>query len=182
MFTVPPMKNFTLIFALLILTIQGVAAGPAGELLRQSNDWGKPLERFQEHAYLSDVGEPSKAPESDTETWIQHLSGTDKDHTVAWDFYCTDGRNKREWSKIQVPSNWGMQGFRHHQQGDKQVVEVVYNGNMKSATWTLFPSGWLQLDCGFTWGIAVMSASVLSIRPLRHFFGTFFRENLATKD
>lgn len=26
-------------------------------------------------------------------TFIQYLSGTDKDHTVQWDFMCTTGRN-----------------------------------------------------------------------------------------
>lgn len=45
------------------------------------------------------------------QTIIQYLSGTDKDHTVAWDFLCTKGRNSGKWSKIPVPSNWEMQGF-----------------------------------------------------------------------
>ncbi len=45
------------------------------------------------------------------ETTVQWLSGTDKDHTVNWDFLCTTGRNSGRWSKIPVPSNWEMQGF-----------------------------------------------------------------------
>ncbi len=45
------------------------------------------------------------------ETVIKYLSGTDKDHTVSWDFFCTTGRNSGRWSKIPVPSNWEMQGF-----------------------------------------------------------------------
>ncbi|WP_259070417.1 glycoside hydrolase family 2 protein [Mucilaginibacter sp. X4EP1] len=44
-------------------------------------------------------------------TKIVYLSGTDKDHTVAWDFFCTTGRNSGHWDKIQVPSNWEFQGF-----------------------------------------------------------------------
>ena len=44
-------------------------------------------------------------------TFIQYLSGTDKDHTVQWDFMCTTGRNRVKWSKIPVPSCWEMQGF-----------------------------------------------------------------------
>src|SRR5665811_2529897 len=44
-------------------------------------------------------------------TFIQYLSGTDKDHTVQWDFMCTTGRNSGKWSKIPVPSCWEMQGF-----------------------------------------------------------------------
>jgi hypothetical protein len=44
-------------------------------------------------------------------TKIVYLSGTDKDHTVKWDFFCTTGRNSGHWGKIQVPSNWEFQGF-----------------------------------------------------------------------
>jgi len=45
------------------------------------------------------------------ETITQYLSGTDKDHTVAWDFFCTTGRKSGKWDKIAVPSNWELQGF-----------------------------------------------------------------------
>ena len=45
------------------------------------------------------------------QTVIQYLSGTDKDHTVQWDFLCTEGRNSGKWSTIPVPSCWEMQGF-----------------------------------------------------------------------
>ena len=44
-------------------------------------------------------------------THTVYLSGTDKDHTVAWDFFCTTGKNSGHWDKIQVPSNWELQGF-----------------------------------------------------------------------
>ena len=44
-------------------------------------------------------------------TVLQYLSGTDKDHTVQWDFLCTRGRNSGNWSTIAVPSNWEQQGF-----------------------------------------------------------------------
>ena len=44
-------------------------------------------------------------------TIVQYLSGTDKDHTVNWDFYCSGGRNSGKWTTIPVPSNWDMQGF-----------------------------------------------------------------------
>jgi len=44
-------------------------------------------------------------------TLVQYLSGTDKDHTVSWDFYCTKGRKSGKWDKIAVPSNWEQQGF-----------------------------------------------------------------------
>jgi hypothetical protein len=41
----------------------------------------------------------------------QYLSGTDKDHTVQWDFFCTKGRNSGHWATIPVPSCWEQQGF-----------------------------------------------------------------------
>lgn len=45
------------------------------------------------------------------ETQIQYLSGHDKDDAVPWDFYSTAGRNANQWTKINVPSNWELQGF-----------------------------------------------------------------------
>lgn len=54
-------------------------------------------------------------------TIIQYLSGTDKDHTVAWDFFCTGGRNSGKWSTIPVPSNWELQGFGEYNYGHDKV-------------------------------------------------------------
>lgn len=45
------------------------------------------------------------------QTIIQYLSGTDKDHTVDWDFYINTGMRSGAWGKIAVPSNWEQQGF-----------------------------------------------------------------------
>ena len=45
------------------------------------------------------------------QTEIKFLSGTDAANTVEWDFFCTDGKNSGEWGKINVPSNWELQGF-----------------------------------------------------------------------
>ncbi|TCD28547.1 glycoside hydrolase family 2 [Pedobacter psychrodurus] len=45
------------------------------------------------------------------ETQYQYLSGKDKDHTVAWDFFINTGMKSGHWDKIQVPSNWEQQGF-----------------------------------------------------------------------
>lgn len=45
------------------------------------------------------------------QTEVVFLSGTDAANTVDWDFFCTDGRNSGEWTKIPVPSNWELQGF-----------------------------------------------------------------------
>ncbi|HSC55105.1 MAG TPA: glycoside hydrolase family 2 TIM barrel-domain containing protein [Phnomibacter sp.] len=48
---------------------------------------------------------------------IQYLSGTASDHTVAWDFFCTSGRNSGKWTTIQVPFNWEQQGFGAYNYG-----------------------------------------------------------------
>ncbi|MBV5315317.1 MAG: hypothetical protein JZU47_18580 [Prolixibacteraceae bacterium] len=50
-------------------------------------------------------------------TEIQYLSGTGSDHTVNWDFFCTEGRNSGKWTQIPVPSNWELQGFGTYNYG-----------------------------------------------------------------
>ena len=45
------------------------------------------------------------------QTIVQYLSGTDKDHTVQWDFMVTSGMKSGKWSTIAVPSCWEQQGF-----------------------------------------------------------------------
>ncbi len=58
---------------------------------------------------------------ADTRTIRQNLSGTDKDHTVNWDFYCTNGRKSGQWTTIPVPSNWEFQGFGGYNYGHDKV-------------------------------------------------------------
>jgi len=53
-------------------------------------------------------------------TETQLLSGSDKDHTVDWDFYCTGGRNSGKWTKIPVPSNWELKGFGTYNYGKEK--------------------------------------------------------------
>jgi len=48
---------------------------------------------------------------------VQYLSGTGSDQTVAWDFFCTGGRQSGYWTKIQVPSCWEQQGFGNYNYG-----------------------------------------------------------------
>jgi hypothetical protein len=45
------------------------------------------------------------------ETVRQYLSGADGEHTVPWEFFCSDGRNSGVWTNIAVPSCWELQGF-----------------------------------------------------------------------
>jgi hypothetical protein len=52
-------------------------------------------------------------------TEIQYLSGTDKDHTVKWDFFCTGGMKSNIWTTIAVPSHWEQQGFGAYNYGQR---------------------------------------------------------------
>jgi hypothetical protein len=51
------------------------------------------------------------------QTIIHYLSGTDKDHTVPWEFFCTKGRKSGEWTTIPVPAQWELQGFGNYAYG-----------------------------------------------------------------
>ncbi|HEY4290457.1 MAG TPA: glycoside hydrolase family 2 TIM barrel-domain containing protein [Puia sp.] len=67
-----------------------------------------------------------------------YLSGTDKDHTVPWDFYCTGGRNSGKWTKIPVPSNWELQGFGSYNYGHDKVKsneQGLYKYEFASGDW-----------------------------------------------
>ncbi|PKQ64527.1 beta-galactosidase [Labilibaculum filiforme] len=54
---------------------------------------------------------------SDKSTQIEYLSGTDKDNTVDWEFFVSDGMNSGKWTTIGVPSCWELQGFGHYNYG-----------------------------------------------------------------
>jgi hypothetical protein len=54
---------------------------------------------------------------SAVETETLYLSGRGSDDAVAWDFYCTKGRNSGVWTKIPVPSCWELQGFGAYEYG-----------------------------------------------------------------
>lgn len=51
------------------------------------------------------------------QTERRYLSGVDKDHTVIWEFYCTQGYKSGSWSTIEVPSCWEQQGFGNYNFG-----------------------------------------------------------------
>lgn len=46
-----------------------------------------------------------------------YLSGKDFEHPVQWDFYCTGGNNSKTWTKINVPSQWELEGFGEYTYG-----------------------------------------------------------------
>lgn len=51
------------------------------------------------------------------ETERQYLSGTGLGNTVTWQFRVSEGRNSGRWSKIEVPSQWELQGFGEYTYG-----------------------------------------------------------------
>ena len=54
------------------------------------------------------------------ETQRQFLSGTDKDHTVPWEFHSSGGRRSGQWTTIPVPSCWELQGFGTYRYGHEE--------------------------------------------------------------
>ena len=50
-------------------------------------------------------------------TEIQYLSGSGYQDTKTWEFYCSTGMNSGKWSKIEVPSQWELQGFGEYTYG-----------------------------------------------------------------
>jgi hypothetical protein len=50
-------------------------------------------------------------------TEIQYVSGQDAAHPVVWDFYCTGGRRSGQWTTINVPANWELEGFGRYNYG-----------------------------------------------------------------
>lgn len=54
---------------------------------------------------------------------IQHLSGTDKEHTVSWQLRVSAGRNSGFWTNIPVPSCWDTKGLGHYEYGNDTTSE-----------------------------------------------------------
>ena len=65
-------------------------------------------------------------------THRQYLSGEGLNHTVTWDFYCSDGNNSQRWSKIEVPSQWELQGFGTYTYGRWYKEKGVKNPSMET--------------------------------------------------
>ncbi len=63
--------------------------------------WATPSQSF-----TTQQADPTNSP-----TLIQYLSGTDKDHTVLWQFSVSSGRLAGIATNIPVPSCWMMMGF-----------------------------------------------------------------------
>jgi beta-galactosidase/beta-glucuronidase len=66
---------------------------------------------------LAGVATTAFGQSADHQTIIRYLSGRGAGDGVEWDFYCTDGRHSGQWTKINVPSCWELQGFGRYQYG-----------------------------------------------------------------
>ncbi|KXX68696.1 glycoside hydrolase family 2 protein [Flammeovirga sp. SJP92] len=69
----------------------------------------------------------STTAQNSQQTEKRYITGTDKDNTVTWDFYCSAGQNSKKWTTIETPSCWEIQGFGHYNYGhdpfEKRVNE-----------------------------------------------------------
>jgi hypothetical protein len=68
---------------------------------------------------------------------VQYLSGTDKDHSVSWEFRVSAGRNSGFWTNIPVPSCWDTKGFGSYEYGNDSTSE---HGEYRHAF--MVPAGW----------------------------------------
>ena len=71
-------------------------------------------------------------------TETRYLSGTDKDHTVPWEFRMSSGMNAGRWATIPVPSNWELQKFGSYSYG--RDVDPPDHGDYRH-TFTV-PASW----------------------------------------
>lgn len=79
------------------------------------------------------------------QTEILYLSGKGLNDTKKWEFYCSDGMNSRKWSKIEVPSQWELQGFGAYSYGRWYTDKSIKNPPMETGIYrTKFniPSKW----------------------------------------
>lgn len=93
------------------------------------------------------------------QTERQYLSGTGLGNTVTWQFRCSEGRNSGRWSKIEVPSQWELQGFGEYTYGRWYKKPGVKNPSMEEGTYRRsfrIPRHW-QGQCVRLWFDGVMT-------------------------
>ncbi|WP_282136767.1 glycoside hydrolase family 2 protein [Seonamhaeicola maritimus] len=79
-------------------------------------------------------------------TEVVYLSGTDKDNLVEWDFFCSDGRQSGEWTKIGVPSCWEQKGFGTYNYGSGMgVVDMASEHGLYKYKFNV-PKDWKNKD------------------------------------
>jgi hypothetical protein len=70
-------------------------------------------------------------PVAAQETIRQYLSGHDGEHTVLWDFFCSEGGKSGVWTNIAVPSCWELQGFGKFRYGLEDKPYAPIRGNYR---------------------------------------------------
>ncbi len=87
----------------------------------------------------------TSVPAAKDTTQIQYLSGTDKDHTVPWQFYMTGGgRSNNVQTTIPVPSCWQTKGFGNYGYGNTSDAGSVSQSMSVGQYTTTFsvPASW----------------------------------------
>ena len=75
----------------------------------------------------------------------EYLSGTGLGNTVTWQFQCTEVRNSGKWNKIEVPSQWELQGYGEYTYGRWYKKPGVKNPSREEGTYRRtfhVPSSW----------------------------------------
>lgn len=98
------------------------------------------------------------APALAQETNRQYLSGTDGEHTVPWDFFCSDGRNSGTWKNIAVPSCWELQGFGKFRYGYEDKNHTPIRGDYRHSFYV--PAYWRDKQVFIVFAGAMTDASV----------------------
>lgn len=81
------------------------------------------------------------------QTERQYLSGTGLGNTMTWQFRCSAGQNSGKWSKIEVPSQWELQGFGEYTYGRWYKKKGVKNPSMEEGIYRRtfkIPADWKQ--------------------------------------
>ncbi|MGY6649721.1 glycoside hydrolase family 2 protein [Wenyingzhuangia sp. IMCC45574] len=87
----------------------------------------------------------SQTAEKSNNTIIKYLSGTDKDNTVAWQFFCSEGRKSGKWTTIDVPSCWEQKGFGAYNYGTDKAEGRAKEYGLYKHTF-MVPKAWKQRD------------------------------------
>lgn len=77
-----------------------------------------PFFRLLSALFFASLASGASAAEAPTANERLHLSGTDKDHTVPWEFRVSAGRRAGEWATIPVPGCWETHGFGNYGYGN----------------------------------------------------------------
>lgn len=79
------------------------------------------------------------------QTETLYISGKGLGDTQTWQFYCSDGMNSKKWKKIEVPSQWELQGFGEYSYGrwytNKNIKKPPMETGIYRRTFNI-PSSW----------------------------------------